>query len=130
MKRLLLIIVSFLAAAAAIVVPAVMGLAGNPSFSHQLPVRVPSQARSGPVVLTDDLPAHRSVGSTGHRDDRRHERRHLEPGDDRGRAAETHARDDRGRRHHDAERGRSEHRGHNDGGSGDDHHGRDDDGGA
>jgi hypothetical protein len=152
MKRLLLIAVSFLAAAAAAVVPAVIGLAGNPSFSHQLPVRVPSQARSGPAVFTDDTLGGGSARRAGHRDDRGHARRHAEAGDDRNRRA-AEPRDDRGRRspepgddrgrrgderqlredragHHDADRGRSEHHGHEDGGSGSDHHRRGDDGGA
>jgi hypothetical protein len=47
-----LIIASAVAvAAAAVSVPAVAGLSNNPSFSHRLPVHVPSQAK---VVQLDD----------------------------------------------------------------------------
>lgn len=47
-----LIIVGAVASAAfAVAVPAVAGLAGNPSFSHRLPVRAPSQAQ---LVQFDD----------------------------------------------------------------------------
>ena len=61
MKRILSITVSCLAAAAAAIVPAVIGLAGNPSSSHQLPVRVPHNARTATIVAvahqrtTDDF---------------------------------------------------------------------------
>ncbi|WP_157749649.1 hypothetical protein [Jatrophihabitans sp. GAS493] len=43
MKRPLLISAFAVAAAAVAAAPAVAGLSGNPSFSHQLPVRVPAQ---------------------------------------------------------------------------------------
>src|SRR4051812_47630189 len=44
-KRLLLILAATVAASGVAAAPAVAGLAGNPSFSHQLPVRAPSQAQ-------------------------------------------------------------------------------------
>jgi hypothetical protein len=71
MKRLLI----YSAAAAAIAaagIPAVAGLAGNPSFSHKLPVRPPSQAQ---LVEFDDHG--QAVHST------RPTARESEPGDDR-----------------------------------------------
>lgn len=72
MKRLLL---SSAAAAAigAAGIPAIAGLAGNPSFSHKLPVRAPSQAQ---VVQFDD---HGRNAPEPH-----HHRPATEPGDDRG----------------------------------------------
>ncbi|HEY3088793.1 MAG TPA: hypothetical protein VGJ59_12095 [Jatrophihabitantaceae bacterium] len=72
MKRLLI----YSAAAAAIAaagIPAVAGLAGNPSFSHKLPVRPPSQAQL--VEFDDHGRAVRSTPPTA---------RESEPGDDRG----------------------------------------------
>jgi DNA-binding NarL/FixJ family response regulator len=45
MKRLLLILAAIVATGGIAATPAVAGLAGNPSFSHQIPVPVPSQAR-------------------------------------------------------------------------------------
>ena len=68
MKRMLI----FSAAAVATIgaaVPAVAGLAGNPSFSHKLPVHVPSQAQ---LVDFDD---HGRAVNTS---------RAPEPGDDHG----------------------------------------------
>jgi hypothetical protein len=44
MKRLLLILAAIVATGGIAATPAVAGLAGNPSFSHQIPVPVPSQA--------------------------------------------------------------------------------------
>lgn len=86
MKRLLL----YSAAAAAIAaagIPAVAGLAGNPSFSHKLPVRAPSQAQlvqfddHGQAVPSTQRPTPRE-SEPG--DDRRNDgTRAPEPGDDR-----------------------------------------------
>ncbi|HEV7206340.1 MAG TPA: hypothetical protein VGN18_17170 [Jatrophihabitans sp.] len=50
MNRLLVLGGSLVAAAAVAALPAVIGLSGNPSFSHQLPVHVPSQARAVELV--------------------------------------------------------------------------------
>jgi hypothetical protein len=77
MKRLLL----YSAAAAAVAaagVPAVAGLAGNPSFSHKLPVRAPTQAQ---LVQFDDHAriVHSSTHPTA---------RESEPGDDRSPSVE------------------------------------------
>src|SRR5882672_10154410 len=86
MNRLL--IISGLAAAAcvAVAVPAVAGLSGNPSFSHRLPVTVPTQAQ---LVQFDDrgqlrgsatpTPTHHATPEPG--DDRGTA---VEPGDDKG----------------------------------------------
>lgn len=43
----------FVAAVAVACLPAVTGLVGNQSFSHSVPVRVPSQARIGPPEAID-----------------------------------------------------------------------------
>ena len=77
MKRLLLILAAIVATGGIAATPAVAGLAGNPSFSHQIPVPVPSQAQS-PQFADDHghdgtVPA-ASASPT----------RHAEPGDDRG----------------------------------------------
>ena len=46
MKRMLLILAAVVATGGIAAAPAVAGIAGNPSFSHQIPVPVPSQAQS------------------------------------------------------------------------------------
>ena len=83
---------SAVAAAALVSVPAVLGLAGNPSFSHRIPVQVPSQVPDGlrPSDLAS-LPARPtpSPASTPTRHDEPGEdhgstTRHNEPGDDHG----------------------------------------------
>jgi hypothetical protein len=68
----LMIVTAIAGASCAIAVPAVAGLAGNPSFSHRLPVRVPSQAQ---LVHFDDSGKVVGVASQS---------RLTEPGDDRG----------------------------------------------
>ena len=113
MKRIL-IASAIAAAAAAVSVPAFAGLAHNPSFSHRLPVNVPSQAKvvqlddHGKVVEKrhgSDDPASTRVASPTHKssrgapepgDDRggATNGRPAEPGDDRG--ATTEPGDDRG----------------------------------
>lgn len=45
----------FVAAVAVACLPAVTGLVGNQSFSHSVPVRVPSQARVGPPEVIDAI---------------------------------------------------------------------------
>ncbi len=88
MKRIL-IVSAIAAAAAAVSVPAFAGLSHNPSFSHRLPVNVPSQAK---VVQLDD---HGQVVERRHgRDDpaatrvtsptHKATKGEPEPGDDRG----------------------------------------------
>ena len=102
-----LVVIGTAAGACAIAVPAALGLAGNPSFSQRIPVRVPSSAH---LVTADD---HGSDAAEAiHRHKGRHEatRRHddpttsatprgtePEPGDDRGRGTEPEPGDDRGR---------------------------------
>lgn len=90
----LFIAASCAAAACGIAVPAFAGLSGNSSFSHSVPVRVPSQAS---VVKFDDRGRHVEPG-----DDRGKPtststptQRHSEPGDDRG-TREPEPGDDRG----------------------------------
>jgi hypothetical protein len=86
MQRGLIISAVALAAVGLAAAPAVAGLAGNPSFSHQLPVHVPSQARAPQLV--DDH---------GHDGARPSKSSEPEPGDDRGGAtSEPEPGDDRG----------------------------------
>jgi len=104
MKRLLLILAAIVATGGIAATPAVAGLAGNPSFSHQIPVPVPSQAQSpqfaddhgrdGTVPTASPSPTrHAEPG-----DDRGGATGHAEPGDDRGGSGSGHAEpgDDRG----------------------------------
>lgn len=104
MKRLLIFSATAVAAAA-VAGPAVAGLAGNPSFSHKLPVHVPSQAQlvqfddHGRAVhtITPSTPGdeHRRPGRPGRTTEPGDDRGHTtEPGDDRGRGVEPG--DDRG----------------------------------
>jgi len=80
MKRLILIVAGVAIAGGVAATPAVAGLAGNPSFSHEIPVPAPSAAKT--PVFTDDhggITRHAEPG-----DDRGGATRHAEPGDDRG----------------------------------------------
>jgi len=61
------------ASAAVAAVPAVFGLAGNPSFSQTVPVHVPPQVKTASTQSTTATPAARDDHG-----------RHAEPGDDRG----------------------------------------------
>ena len=91
MNRLLVMVATTTGAAALAAVPAVLGLVGNPSFSHQLPVHVPSQVAK---VLVSSDPAARAVepgddrARSSHRapptSARASSSRHAEPGDDNG----------------------------------------------
>lgn len=83
-KRLLLILGATVAAGGVAAAPAVAGLAGNPSFSHQIPVRAPSQAQQPQLVddhgrdgsaVPSGVPARSAVPTRS---------AHSEPGDDRG----------------------------------------------
>jgi hypothetical protein len=87
-KKLLLIGAAAIVAGGIATTPAVAGLAGNSSFSRQIPVQVPSQA--SPPQLVDE---HGSAS-----DDRPtpSASRHLEPGDDRGASRTSEPGDDRG----------------------------------
>jgi len=87
-KKILLIAAAAIVAGGIATTPAVAGLAGNSSFSRQIPVQVPSQA--SPPQLVDE---HGSAS-----DDRAtpSASRHLEPGDDRGASRSTEPGDDRG----------------------------------
>lgn len=64
MKRLALIVAGVAVAGGMAATPAVAGLAGNPSFSHEIPVPAPSAAKA-PLFAGDRSPT-------------------AEPGDDRG----------------------------------------------
>jgi uncharacterized membrane protein YgcG len=78
----ILIATAIAAASCAIAVPAVAGLAGNPSFNHRLPVNVPSQAQ---LVQFDEhgrvLPADDSSTSA---EPTKSPSQQLEPGDNHG----------------------------------------------
>jgi hypothetical protein len=99
MKRLALILAGVAVAGGVAATPAVAGLAGNPSFSHEIPVPVPSTAKT-PLFADDHsrdgAPAPASATAEPG-DDRGGITPHAEPGDDRG-GATTHAEpgDDRG----------------------------------
>ena len=74
MKRLALILAGVAVAGGLAATPAVAGLAGNPSFSHEIPVPVPRTAKA-PLFAEDrsaDGPHRGAVP------------RHAEPADDRG----------------------------------------------
>ncbi|MDT4939300.1 MAG: hypothetical protein QOG80_2971 [Pseudonocardiales bacterium] len=73
MRRLIIISAAAVAAAGLAAAPAVAGLSENPTFSHQLNIRVPSQARVADVVDDSSSP---SASRT------------TEPGDDRGATTE------------------------------------------
>ena len=75
-KRLLLILAATVAAGGVAAAPAVAGLTDNPSFSHQIPVRAPSQAQV-PLLIDD----HGRDGGTPTATPSRSG--HPEPGDDR-----------------------------------------------
>jgi hypothetical protein len=86
MKRLALILAGVALAGGVAATPAVAGLAGNPSFSHEIPVPVPSTAKT--PLFADD---HSRDGVTAPAsttaepgDDRGGVSRPAEPGDDRG----------------------------------------------
>jgi hypothetical protein len=85
MKRLVLIIAGVAVAGSVAATPAIAGLTGNPSFSHEIPVPAPSAAKT-PVFADDhsrgDSPAPASAA--------------VEPGDDRGASAAAEPGDDRG----------------------------------
>ena len=70
MKRIILVAAGIALAGGIAATPAVAGLAGNPSFSHEISVPAPSNTRQ--PVFPDD-----HGGAT----------RHVEPGDDRGGAS-------------------------------------------
>jgi hypothetical protein len=86
MKRLALILAGVAVAGGVAATPAVAGLAGNPSFSHEIPVPVPSAAKT-PLFADDHsrdgatVPAS-ATASPG--DDRGGVSGHVEPGDDHG----------------------------------------------
>jgi hypothetical protein len=84
MKRLLLILAGALVAGGAAATPAVAGLAGNPSFSHEIAVRVPTAAQT--PVFADDHGHHPAAtpSAATPADDRGGRSPHAEPGDDRG----------------------------------------------
>lgn len=97
MKRLL-IVAAITASSCAVAVPAFAGLAGNPSFSHRIPVTIPSRAvqvhfddhgralddatptpGGTPTSTTKATPAHTESPGDRHGNPTR-----VEPGDDNG----------------------------------------------
>ncbi len=80
MKRLLTFAVVTIVAA----VPAVIGLAGNPSFAESVPVRVPATAQT--VAAQTVAAAHATPTTT---DDKGGQTKHPEPGDHRGGGAKA-----------------------------------------
>jgi hypothetical protein len=81
MNKLIYVAVAVAAASGIAAAPAVAGLSNNPSFSHQLPVRVPSGAQ--PVIVGNEhsLAAHRSPSASPSAKDSRGPE--AEAGDDR-----------------------------------------------
>jgi len=80
-RRLVIIAVAAVAAGGIAVTPALAGLHGNPSFSQQIPVPAPSQAKQV------SFPGDDHGGLTGHpepADDRGSASPEVEPGDDHG----------------------------------------------
>lgn len=82
MNRLL--IASSVTAAALVLasVPAAVGLVGNPSFSHQLPVNVPAGAEQ--ISFARDGAVSTIAPTPSATDDHGGQTRSAEPGDDRG----------------------------------------------
>lgn len=89
MKRLVLIIAGVAVAGGLAATPAVAGLAGNPSFSHEIPVPAPSAAKT--PVFADD-----HSRDNGRDDGTAPASATAEPGDDRGASAEAEPADDHG----------------------------------
>jgi hypothetical protein len=86
MKRLALIAAGVVVAGGVAATPAVAGLAGNPSFSHEIPVRVPSAAKT-PLFADDhsrDGATAPSSATARPTDDHGGITRPVEPGDDHG----------------------------------------------
>src|SRR6185312_12284447 len=85
MKRLALIAAGVVVAGGVAATPAVAGLAGNPSFSHEIPIPVPSAAKT--PLFADD---HSRDGATASSatakptDDHGGLAPHAEPADDHG----------------------------------------------
>jgi len=93
MKRMVLILAGVVVAGGVAATPAVAGLAGNPSFSHEIPVPAPSAAKT-PLFADDQV---RSGATVKPADDHGGQTRHAEPGDDRGgQAPHAEPGDDRG----------------------------------
>jgi hypothetical protein len=80
MKRLIMILAGTVVAGGVAAAPAVAGLAGNPSFSHEIPVPVPSAAKT-PLFAADGS---RTAGAAVA--DHRSRHAEIEPGDRHGQA--------------------------------------------
>ena len=93
MKRIVLILAGVVVAGGVAATPAVAGLAGNPSFSHEIPVPPPSVAKT-PQFADDRGHSGTTVRPA---DDHGGQTRHAEPGDDRGgQSAQVEPGDDHG----------------------------------
>ncbi len=84
MKRLILILAGAMVAGGAAAAPAVAGLAGNPSFSHEIPVPVPSAAKT--PLFADDGSRAAVAPTTATVAGVRSRHAEIEPGDRRGQA--------------------------------------------
>ena len=80
MKRLILILAGAVVAGGVAAAPAVAGLAGNPSFGHEIPVPVPSTAKT-PLFAADST--RDATAAAGERSGPKE----TEPGDRRGQAS-------------------------------------------
>jgi hypothetical protein len=87
MKRLLLILAAIVVTGGIAAAPAVAGLAGNPSFSHQIPVPAPSKAQQ--PSFADDHGRDGAVTTPVSTASKSTATAHPEPGDDRGGATST-----------------------------------------
>ncbi len=84
MKRLALIAAGVIVAGGVAATPAVAGLAGNPSFSHEIPVRVPSAAKTPRFADDRSRDGATAPATARPTDDHGGLTRPAEPGDDRG----------------------------------------------
>jgi hypothetical protein len=86
MNKLIYVAVAAAAASGIAAAPAVAGLSNNTSFSHQLPVRVPSGAQTVSVDDEHSLAAHRGPSASPSAKDSRGPE--AEPSDNRGQDAQ------------------------------------------
>ena len=84
MRRLAVILTGAVLAGGVAATPAIAGLAGNPSFNHEIPVPAPRAAKAP------------RFADIKHGDDRGGVRRHAEPGADRSASSKARPSGDRG----------------------------------
>jgi hypothetical protein len=95
MKRLVLILAGVAVAGSVAATPAVVGLTGNPSFSHEIPVPAPSAAKT-PVFADDHSRDDGTAPASARPGDGRGASVEAEPGDDQGITPHAEPGDDRG----------------------------------